>query len=147
MKRSDHPILSDPAVLAAALWCLASHALIRRRLRRVGLRARVLPPPPLPARGRKGVAAVLAVRQATCLERSLVLQRWLGSHGADADVLIGVAPRHSGAPTPAAPPLVGATRRRSGTPAPAALDLHAWIDGVDDDGGVHEVLHRIGAPT
>jgi len=129
MRRSDHPILTDPPVLAAALWCLAAHTLIRRRLRRVGLRARVPPPPPLPERGTRGVVAVLAIRRATCLERSLVLQRWLGAHGSGADVLIGVATRRPEAPSGATP------------------DVHAWIDGVDDDGGVHEVLHRIRTAT
>jgi hypothetical protein len=128
LRRAEHPILLDPPVLFAALWALVAHAVTRRRLRRAGLDAAVPPPLPLPERGVRGVSAMLTWRGATCLERSLVLQRWLAAHGSAADVLIGVAPQ---------PARSGPRRDRSG------WDLHAWIEGVDDDGGAHQVLHRL----
>jgi len=129
MRRADHPVLTDPPVLAGALWALVAHAVARHRLRRAGLGARIPAPPPLPARAGRGVAAMLARRQATCLERSLVLRRWLVAHGSDADVLIGVATGREGRARPGETP-----------------ELHAWIDGVDDDAGAHLVLHRIPSP-
>jgi hypothetical protein len=44
----------------------------------------------------------------TCLERALVLQRWLAAHGSPYDVVIGVT-------------------------APAdGFAAHAWLDGEDD---------------
>ena len=92
MRRADHPILLDPPVLAAAGWALLAHTVTRRGLRRAGLEAPVpAPPPGLPDRRIRGVAVMLSRRGATCLERSLVLQRWLAAHGSAADVLIGVA--------------------------------------------------------
>jgi hypothetical protein len=129
MRRAEHPILLDPPVLLAAGWALLAHTLTRRRLRRRGLEASIPPAPPgLPGRGARGVSAVLTWRGATCLERSLVLQRWLMAHGSPADVLIGVA-REGPAPGPPR--------------APSGWDLHAWIDGIDNDGDDHQVLHRL----
>jgi hypothetical protein len=128
LRRADHPILLDPPVLLAAGWAVVAHALTRRGLRRTGLEAAAPPPPPLPERGVRGVSVALTWRGATCLERSLVLQQWLAAHGSSADVLIGVAPQTTG-PGPG--------------PGRSVWDLHAWIEGVDDDDGAHQVLHRL----
>jgi transglutaminase superfamily protein len=64
--------------------------------------------------------AVLRRRNATCLERSLILQRWYAAQGAPHDVVIGVT-------------------------APAGgFTAHAWLDG-DSDEGAHEFheIHRL----
>jgi hypothetical protein len=66
---------------------------------------RVADPPPLPAAATRGVSAVLRRSSPTCLERALVLQRWLAAHGCARDVVIGVT-------------------------APAdGFAAHAWLDG------------------
>jgi hypothetical protein len=96
----------DPHALRAAWW--ANHALTnaRRALARRELEEIVLATPPrLPATAERGVQAVLRRRSATCLERSLVLQRWHAAHGDRRDVVIGVN---------------GAT---------ADFSAHAWLDG------------------
>jgi Transglutaminase-like superfamily len=71
---------------------------------------RLPPPPPLPAVATRGVEGVLRRASATCLERSLVRQRWLAAHGRRVDVVIGVT-------------------------APArGFAAHAWLDGDEADG-------------
>jgi hypothetical protein len=112
----------DLAGLRAALW--TAHALVvtRRRLRRLGLERTTVPEPPvLPRRATRGVAAVLRRAPSTCLERSLVRQRWLASQGRRVDVLIGVT-------------------------AADAFEAHAWLDGDPDPAAAryHE-LKRIPA--
>ena len=75
----------------AAWW--ASHALgdARRALNRGELdQIGLAPPPRLPAGAEYGVHALLRRRDASCLERSLVLQRWHAAHGHPVDVVIGV---------------------------------------------------------
>ena len=65
-------------------------------------------PPPLPYRAVRGVNAVLRRRQPTCLERSLIMQRWLASQGSVRDVVIGVS-------------------------GPSEdFGAHAWLDGETD---------------
>lgn len=50
-----------------------------------------MPAPPALSDGAiRGVYAVLRRRHVTCLERSLVLQRWLAAHGDSRAVIIGV---------------------------------------------------------
>jgi hypothetical protein len=69
------------------------------------------------------IAARLAMLHATCLERSLIMQRWLMAIGRPHDVLIGVkAPRET-------------------------TIAHAWLDHEDALG--HHILMRLppqGAP-
>lgn len=73
-------------------WSCAAVGTVRAVLRRDGgVRAPVPPPPMVPPRAVRGVRWGLALRRATCLERSLVMQRWLVAHGIERDVLIGVA--------------------------------------------------------
>jgi hypothetical protein len=83
----------NPHALRAAWWATralrqARLALARGDLEHISL-AR---PPRLPADAGYGVHAVLRRRSATCLERSLVLQRWHAAHGRPLDVVIGVKP-------------------------------------------------------
>lgn len=96
----------DLASVRAALWTLRALARTRRRLRAGDLKTiTVEAPPPLPAEAVRGVRGVLRRVDQTCLERALVLQRWLAAHGERRDVVIGVA-------------------------APASdFRAHAWLDG------------------
>jgi hypothetical protein len=100
----------DIATLRAAWWTDRALRRVRADLRDGELREVRLPAPPrLPAGAERGVRAVL--RRASCLERSLVLQRWLAAHGDARDVVIG-------------------------TTGPAGFQAHAWLDGDDDAGFV-----------
>lgn len=83
----------DVATLRAAWWTRRALARARRRLRRDGLAARINSPPPLPPGAIRGVRAILRRQPNTCLERALVLQRWLAAHDAPYDVVVGVSRR------------------------------------------------------
>jgi hypothetical protein len=116
----------DLPTLRAALWAARSLRRAKRDLGRHGLEgARVDPPPRLPASARRGVLAVIRRRPNTCLERALVLQRWETSHGAGADVVIGV-------------PALGQEQ----------FIAHAWLETMPDGplDRFHEIL-RIPAPA
>jgi hypothetical protein len=103
---------------AAAAWTLAQHRRVRRGLPSDGVRVAVAPPRrPLPAGAVRVVLALLRLRRATCLERSLILQAWLAARGEQRDVVIGV---------------------RGDGPVRA----HAWLDGLEDGAGYVE-LHRL----
>jgi hypothetical protein len=80
---------------------------IRRQLRVEGVDARVPRAKGLGPRGRRGVQAAVTVTRATCLERALLIQGWIGGYSVPPDVVIGV-------------------RSRSG-----AVAAHAWVDGPD----------------
>src|SRR5512132_2409918 len=111
----------DPAALRAAWWAACSVRRARRQLHRFPVaEVRVSPPPPLPDRASRGVHAVLRRASPTCLERALVMQRWLAAHGRSRDVVIGVI-------------------------APAAgFAAHAWLEG-DEDGRRYAELTRLPA--
>ena len=115
----------DLSTLRAALWTARALRRAKRDLARLGLEGtRVPAPPPLPARARRGVLAVIARKPNTCLERALVLQRWEAAHGDASDVVIGV-------------------------PAPGGdFVAHAWLESMPDGqaAGYHEI-HRIPAPA
>lgn len=82
----------DIPTLRAAWWAQRALVQARRELRREGIESvAVAPPPSLPAEARRGVLALLRRRECTCLERSLVLQRWHASQGDLREVVIGVA--------------------------------------------------------
>jgi hypothetical protein len=86
---------------------------------------RVALAPALPATATSGIEATLRIRRATCLERSLIMQRWLMALGSPYDVLVGVA---------------GGSE---------SIDAHAWIDQydqVEEDGG-YQVLTRLAPPA
>jgi hypothetical protein len=98
----------DFGTLRAAWWAERSLRLARRRLRREPLAlVSVAPPPALPGSALRGVEAVLLRRDPSCLERSLILQRWHAAHGVAHDIVIGVT-------------------------APAQFSAHAWLDGEPD---------------
>jgi Transglutaminase-like superfamily len=99
--------------------------LVRRRLKRQGLRARVPPPPRLRAGSGRGVAAVLRRLEPTCLEKALVEQAWMAANGIPRDVVIGVLP--------------GGMKD-----GPA----HAWVDGTDTlSPSQYLELHRLPPPA
>jgi hypothetical protein len=88
-------------------WSVRQLRDVRRRLQTEGTRTRIQVPDHLGPRGRWGVRAALLVTRPTCLERSLLVQAWLGVHTTAPDVVIGV-------------------RKRSGK-----IEAHAWLDGRD----------------
>ena len=96
---------------------------LRREISELGLEAQVTAPPELASEGLRGVEAALRRLHATCLERSLILQRWLIAHGASHEVLIGV----NG----------GADR----------IEAHAWLDRYDSaaQGDGFRILARVPA--
>ena len=100
----------DLPTLRAAWWAARSLRSLRASLPRDGLDARVAPPPELPDRALRGVEGLLSrVARPTCLERALILQRWMASHGVRRAVVVGVA-----------------TDR--------GFEAHAWVRGYDDVG-------------
>jgi hypothetical protein len=94
--------------LRAAWWTLGAVRRTKGQLRRGGLEAvDVAPPPGLPADAEAGMMAVLRRREDTCLVRAVVRQAWHRAHGVERDVVIGVT-------------------------APGAADgfaAHAWLEG------------------
>lgn len=99
------------------LWTEVALGRLRRELPAKGLRAGVVEPLWANHRLTFLVMGWLRVRGATCLERSLILQRWLATTGRSHDVLIGVG---------------GAGRE---------VVAHAWLDHEDARG--HEILTRV----
>jgi hypothetical protein len=94
-------------ILRAAWWAMRVLRRLRRDIHKRGLEVQIAMPPELAAEGLYGVEAALRHRHATCLERSLILQRWLIAHGAAHEVLIGV------------------------NSAADRLEAHAWVDRYD----------------
>jgi Transglutaminase-like superfamily len=81
----------DPAALLGAWWALRAVRRARRDLSTRPVDSVRLPSPPrLPAAGERGVNAVLRRLEPSCLERALVLQRWLTARGQPRAVVIGV---------------------------------------------------------
>lgn len=110
---ADHNGLSARlrAGIAGARWAIEQHRLVHGRLKEDGLGAEVQPPPTVLRGSLRGARMALWVRRATCLERSMILQRWWATRGVGLDVVIGVRNpnRHRG---------------------PMA---HAWVDWFDRD--------------
>ena len=112
----------DLPTLRAAWWTLAALRATRRALRTRPVAEIVVDRPPhLPAHAARGVDAVLRRVSSTCLERALVLQRWLSEHGTDKDVVVGVTGRHD-------------------------FRAHAWLEGEAVDEEFRE-LTRLGPPV
>jgi hypothetical protein len=96
----------DIADARAAWWAWRALRTARARLREGEVRGvRVPSPPAVDASGARAVRLVLNASRASCLERSLVLQRWLAAHGVARDVIVGTEGARSG------------------------FAAHAWIDG------------------
>jgi hypothetical protein len=111
----------DLPTLRAAFWTLRALRVTRHQLRRGTIEGVEIPSPPaLPGTAIRGVRAVLRRLPNTCLERSLILQRWLRTFGSAPDVVVGVS-----GPTP-------------------NFKAHAWLDG-EVDGEQFEELLRLGA--
>ena len=106
------------ADLRAAWWAVRALRAARHGLRSGPIRDVAVPgPPSLRREAIRGVNAVLRLGRPSCLERSLVLQRWLAAHSVRRDVVIGVTPR-------------------------ADFKAHAWLDGepVPDSPRFEELL-------
>jgi Transglutaminase-like superfamily len=109
----------DPPALRGAWWAWRAVRRARRQLRTRPVDVVRLPTPRrLPDRAERGVAAVLRRLEPSCLERALVLQRWLASRGEAREVVIGVT-----APGP-------------------GFRAHAWLDGEPAPG--FEEIARVG---
>jgi hypothetical protein len=110
------------ATLRAALWTGRALRRARAELRDGELRGVALPDPPhVPPHAERGVHAVLRRREHSCLERSLIMQRWRAAHGDARDVVIG-------------------------TTGVEGFAAHAWLEG-DPDGAARFVeLARLPAP-
>ncbi len=111
----------DRAELRAAVWTLVALGRLRRELARNGLAdVTISPPRRAGADGTRGVTGVLRRRKATCLERSLLLQRWYAAQGIERDVIIGVTAPSDG------------------------FAAHAWLDGEPAHAEqAFEELHRL----
>lgn len=115
------PSRLHPVTLRAAWWTARSLRRTRRELRRRAVTdVRVAAPPRLPEGAARGVSAVLRRTSPTCLERALVLQRWLAEHGSARDVIIGVTAPSDG------------------------FAAHAWLDG-EEHGHDYAELTRLPA--
>lgn len=91
----------------AGLWAWRALRTARARLADGEVRDVLLPAPPaVPQRAGRAVRVVLRRQEPSCLERALVLQRWLTAHGVVKDVVVG-------------------TQGNSRT----EFKAHAWVDG------------------
>jgi hypothetical protein len=114
-----------PSVLAGAFWATFAALVVHWRLEKVGLKASVPRPPRLSGRAGRGVAGALRRLEPTCLEKALVQQAWLASHGVMKEVVIGVPP--------------------DGMHKDPA---HAWVDGLDPlSPNRYLELHRLPPPS
>ena len=97
---------------------------LRVDLRADGLHAELTPPPRLPGTAVRGVTATAQLLHATCLERSLLLQKWLLAQGSPHTLVIGV-------PSPGDEPFIA----------------HAWLEGLEraDDGARYAEFVRLEA--
>jgi hypothetical protein len=101
----------DLVTLRAAVWASRALRRVRRDLQQQPLRAvRVPAPPTLPEHAARGVFVALRRVDPSCLERSLVLQRWMASQGDPREVVVGVS-------------------------APGAFRAHAWLAGEQPPAG------------
>ena len=114
----------DRYTLRAAWWAGVRLRALRRELPSQGLEAHVPPPPELPGHALRGVTGLAVVARATCLERSMLLQRWFAEHGRPYPILVGVA-------------ITGDEGFRA----------HAWLEGFDPDPEAYEVMTTIDAPA
>jgi Transglutaminase-like superfamily len=107
----------------AAWWAWRALRDTRAQLKAGAVRnVRVPAAPPLPQSAGRAVRLVLSREDPSCLERSLVLQRWLLAHGVARDVVIGTSGNAS-----------------------KEFTAHAWLDGegVPADAPVYVEMMRL----
>jgi hypothetical protein len=91
MRPRPYAGLLGPGVLRGAWWAVRAVRGVRRQLAYRRHDEIVVPAPPRAVPGAdRGVHAVLRRLRPSCLERSLVLQRWLAARGDRRAVVIGV---------------------------------------------------------
>ena len=79
-----------PSTWRVAWWATLQYRSASRQLRRGVIHPSLRPPPMAPLSAGIGMDAALTRVGATCLEAALVRQSWLGAHGENRDVVIGV---------------------------------------------------------
>ena len=105
----------------AGLWAWRALRSARAQLRAGAVRdVRVPEAPRVPSRAGRSVRLVLSREEPSCLERALVLQRWLVEHGLERDVIVGVTGRED-------------------------FRAHAWLEGESVDERFQE-LTRLRPP-
>jgi hypothetical protein len=114
----------NASTLRAAWWTARSLRRLRIDLQANGLRAELTAPPRLPSTAVSGLTVTTRCMRATCLERSLLLQKWLLAHGRPYTLVIGV-------PAPGVEPFIA----------------HAWLEGHDraDHDAAYSQLVRLHA--
>ena len=91
----------------AGLWTWRALRSVRAQLRAGAMRDVEVPAPPeIRGTATRAVRLVLARQEPSCLERALVLQRWLLAQGVERDVVVGT---HGG--------------------AGGSFEAHAWLEG------------------
>jgi hypothetical protein len=91
----------------AGLWAWRALRSVRVQLRAGRMRDVEVPAPPrVRASATRAVRVVLAREEPSCLERALVLQRWLLTQGIARDVVVGTSGASAG-----------------------TFEAHAWLDG------------------
>ena len=117
-------IAVDPTSIRVGAWAWWAHRRGRDQLRRTGLTDLDLPAPAAERpKDRRAVLAVLRLRGATCLERSLVLQRFDAAAGRARVLIVGVTGPGDG------------------------FRAHAWLDGDrQGDTELREIV-RVAAPA
>lgn len=107
------------AKVRVAVWAWRAATRVRRQLRDGGLDAMQVPSPPVVGtQAEGGMRRVLRRRRLSCLEHSLVRQRWHAAHGSDRELVIGVSGPGE------------------------AFGAHAWLDGdpVSQNHGFQEIV-------
>ncbi len=107
-----------PSKLRAAWWAYAALRDLRRQLRE-NSDIRTVAVRNLPNRAAVERSRLRTGETAPCLERSLVVQRWLAAHGVQCEIVIGVGGSSSD------------------------FRAHAWLDCDPDGAGYGEIL-RLG---
>jgi hypothetical protein len=97
-----------PGNAVGAVWAWRAGSRASQQLKRGGLEALSLAPPPALATSR-GVGIVLNRRKLTCLERAAVRQSWHSAHGSLRDLIVGVGTNDD------------------------AFVMHAWLEGDAED--------------
>lgn len=108
--------------LRAAWWAYRSLRRARALLAaHGGFTCEIPPPPDVSWAARRGVMAAMRRSPNTCLERAVVLQRWLHAQGFDHSIVVGVAKRDG------------------------EVKAHAWLDFEWRQGLIYDEIHRVPA--